>query len=335
MRTLTLALPLSLLFLHLAAPAAHACSAPCPPRYVAPAPSATIPANTQAIVLTPWKSAGGTNPFEPTQPALISAAGVAVPTHADGALLRLDAEPEPGLYELRYANPCTHATSSAPINLGAKLPVPTAFGTISARTRDGKAREKDGRGSCTSEWNAAIVDLDFVLDPSLTPWMPIVSFSTVVDGKVWAESLPGLRTDLDLTIPNPQADFTGLPQADHLFTLCETVPSDVASKSVTPGTHTIQVTATVAGGVSLVSNELTVKFSCDGFASSKDANGGADAGPALGAGNGSVHCSMAHRRVGGWGPSAFVLFFSLPLVARRRYLSAASRESERTIRPSR
>jgi hypothetical protein len=247
-----------LAFLH--ARDAKACSPPCHPTQIAPAEGATIPASAPGIpIQLGAQETDATVGFE-----LRDASGALI-----GGALKKDATSRtyfsptatlaPGAYTARFKSDCEAQGAPAPFfktstfQVTAPAALPGAAGNLRvARAVRQKTDATTSSGSCVEDVDAAMVDLAVDVDPATTPYLPVLSWETHVDGHFWS------RAEGTLAQPGSLAH-----SLLRLFTPCDTAGTQGRHPGVTAGEHDVEVRAILVGGTAAIAPaKIRVNVTC-------------------------------------------------------------------------
>lgn len=255
---------------------ALACGIACLPPRAAPSGGASIPGNVQLIAFDPgnWYQSqqgidvrdGGVRLFDQDWKEV--PLSVRDDPQSAGDFL-LDAPLVSGAtYHLRYVDPCVNlppaGADAGDIHIGL-LPIadagwyetsfdvgPTAAGPIAAGQLTiiaqsvGAVQAATVCGSCTRPIAAAYADIAFDPAADLIPFLPVTSFSVLVDGVQWARVGYGrLRADGGI-----EGWSLSRREPFRIFAACHPSAGWGEDNGVTPGPHAIQVAAHIAGGSS-------------------------------------------------------------------------------------
>lgn len=264
--------PLSLLAalacLHAAPRVADACSAPaCWPGAFLPAEGVQVPANLPGIVWQPTASNLG-DPAEATNVVLATADApttplpfTAMPLGTAGAYVLVpDAPLAPGTaYVVRDGNACGDTLGpTTSFTTAGDAPLPSSLGTIYTSYTRGPLEVGTSSGSCSTEVDAAIVDLELELDAGALPWRDALVYETFVDGQPW-------RATASINVRSaPGTSWVGRGK-ERLYRVCSAQDTSVG-EGLTAGPHEVTIVATVPGSSVVVATQTaTVDLSCGGL----------------------------------------------------------------------
>lgn len=160
--------------------------------------------------------------------------------------------------------------------VGPKADPPKDLGKLSAQqAQRGVLKVGTASGSCSTEEQAAWIDVELDLSPSAKPWSSLLEYSTLVDGKPWQKS-----DSINVGPPHGQS-WLGRAK-DRIYVLC---PREFGFPGVTEGEHEVVMQARLGGGNVLSTPALRIDLRCGASAASPHAPaaGGAEPVPTSGA----------------------------------------------------
>jgi hypothetical protein len=263
----------------LAPTSSDACEPPCLGASAAPADGGSLPANVSALPVFAGYAAspicGAT--CTPQVLELRDGAGEVVPSDVVdesspcGWMWLVPRQPllVGAQYRLLFSDPCaptscldgaTHAVAEHGFTVVDAVPRPSSlasvvageprFGTVLAGT--------SGGGSCVQPVEAVSRTLAFMPDADAAALLPVIRWTVLVDGNVWAYTdYGGVAGDGTVTTMQPPPRW-----ADVLFTRCGATEAS-GDSGLPEGMHDVTVVARVAGEDTDVSvAQLTVELSC-------------------------------------------------------------------------
>lgn len=247
---------------------------------------------------------------------------------------------EAGEYTIEYRRACNAPTGEGPtyaetgFTVTDAVALPTVAGTLAVKATSRESlRVSTSAGSCSTEVDAAIVDLDLTLDAALAPYRDVISYETLVDGQRWTGTAAGpregeqrYRTHVRLFAScgdrsaNPGHDF-GMQEGSHLVQI---VPTLVGStQAITPAQIQVTVSCDTDNGEVVQPPPTGTGSSSGGTGNASSSGGGGSSGAVDDnadpqdqpvAGNGcSMHTGALSANVG-----ALVAVGALVLARRRR-----------------
>ena len=321
---------------------ADACSPPAQCEAILPAIGGTMPASAPAIPVVSSSNFGATTATPSPGLSLRTADGtlVAGALTKDNAYHRffLPASPlVPGSYTMTLADGCTGADGTT-FTVTPSVALPAQVGQLRvARAARQNGNASTSSGSCSEKIDAGVVDLAIDLDAKTVPYASVLAWAMRVDTHAWYETTGPLST-LD-------ASDGSMHGALRLFTACDVAGRPGRHDGLPPGTHDIELRATLVGSTALiVPAKLRVKVTCGADngdvlaaapASTPPATGGTpdggrlpvappattsepvgDVGPSN-ASSGSGGCSAARRSLGSEGAAIAGACLALAIAARR------------------
>jgi hypothetical protein len=224
----------------------------------APAEGTLVPANIPAVATVPGTYSG--TPCQVTWFELLDPNGAPVatsPSPSEPGVHLLDQALVPGQsHLLRYEHLCSHPqaqplTFQQSFSVGVAAPLPTSTGTLTI-AEQGAGPFTVSDGSCGWSGTSAWVLLQITPSCELMPFLPVVSFTTEVDGQPWASSRIG---STDWVSGSSR-------QMNLIFAQCSAYP---ANYGTTAGSHLVSIRAHIAGSaVELQPATLPITLGCAG-----------------------------------------------------------------------
>jgi hypothetical protein len=228
---------------------AAACLLDCSPSYSAPPSGATIPANAPAIFAT------GSSAI-----SLATPDGTDVPFDlVDGLIRPRGLWPTAGLL-LSYNGGCSAPPDAgfntvARISIAAEAPLPTKAGTLNVTYSRGTLELRPA-GGCPETVSAHIATLSLAMDAALVPFRAVTSLSTTVDGTAWGSTIPGTTASSEITVLGKPSRYPL-----ELFAVCDGSDRIYGLK---PGSHRVELTASILGGPKLPPIAGEIDLACPG-----------------------------------------------------------------------
>jgi hypothetical protein len=245
---------------------ANACSPPvCWPAAFVPGHGGRVPANVPGLYWRPMSGYGANVEEENVVLEDVAAPGVSI------ALTEQELEngdyllvPETPLvaghqYRLTDRNECMGTMERGPevvFAVGPAAPLPSSLGELSASAEEVVNKDlATASGSCFAEARIAQTEIALVPEAAAAPWVDVLHFETMVDGRPWhyyssigAMPAPG-------TSPDGRA-------RDRVFVVCASKDPWIGN-GLAEGTHTVTMRATLPGTAQVISSSsVEVKLSC-------------------------------------------------------------------------
>ena len=228
------------------------------PSLGAPASGTLVPANIPAIAVV--AGTYSTQPCQVTWFELLDPSGATLPTTPSpgepGVHLIGQALAQGQTHLLRYEHLCWNPqaqpiTFEQSFSVGAPAPLPTSTGTLTI-AEQGAGPFAVSDGSCSWSGTSAWVRVQITPSCELEPFLPIVSFTTEVDGQPWATSRIGSTEWVSGTSR----------QMSLVYAACTAYPAD---NGTTTGSHVLSIRAHIVGaGIELQPATLPITLSCTG-----------------------------------------------------------------------
>jgi hypothetical protein len=140
--------------------------------------------------------------------------------------------------------------------VGPETPVPSSLGDLSGTPPEVVDKDLATRsGSCSAEARIAQTEIALVPASAAAPWIDVLHFETMVDGRPWHYSGTILGTPPPGTSPDGRA-------RDRVFVVCASNDPWVGN-GLAEGTHVVTMRATLPGTTQVISSSsLEVKLSC-------------------------------------------------------------------------
>jgi hypothetical protein len=162
-------------------------------------------------------------------------------------------------YRLKDRTECAVNMERGPevvFDVGPEAPLPSSLGDLSGTPPE--VVDKDlatPSGSCSAEARIAQTEIALVPASAAAPWIDVLHFETMVDGRPWHYFGTILGTPPPGTSPDGRA-------RDRVFVVCASKDPYVGN-GLAEGTHVVTMRATLPGTTQVISSSsLEVKLSC-------------------------------------------------------------------------
>jgi MYXO-CTERM domain-containing protein len=298
---------------------AEACSPPlCVPSALSPSDGATVPADGSVFFWRPAQSELDDIEPDPGQVILYR-------SDDPSATIELEVTEVEGGYALTPAEPLeegTDYTLSAPsgcegtgfdtdvevqLRAGAPAPRPEELGYAEGLMHHvGELTVASYGGACSAQVQAARAEVELVMAEGARPWISLLHFETLVDGKPWTP-----RASAPETLP-PGESWRGRGR-DLIFTTCAS-EDDSAASGLAEGEYEVVLRATLPGtDLVLETDPVLIWLDCGEAGGDGDGDGDSEA----------AGCASSSPS-GGAGPALVLLALALVLGARRRRAHAGA-----------
>jgi MYXO-CTERM domain-containing protein len=237
---------------------------------------AAIPANTPAIPLLPHLDGAETQ----QDVVWTDSAGKAVPFELVKVAEQTWIKPLTGLvagttYQLIVPSTCSYGdkqpTETVSFVAGPIADYPVAAGVLALGPVETRPVLAWANAVCTATLEAASQTVLLQADPSLIPWLPLVSGRLQVGDLAWASMLTGYVTKKGPTLPTYWKLSDRTPY--HIFAACGEV-SPQADRGAALGTQTVTLELVLPPGLPALSASASTTLQCN--TAGADAIGGPD-----------------------------------------------------------
>ena len=250
-----------------------ACGAPiCQPTQVALGDSVVIPANAPGLALQLGTNGTGEVPTPTVHLYEQTAEGdwVEQAVELDGALVI----PSVGLapdttYRLEVEDSCGDEpiVDAVMIETVGERALPDSLGTtIASAPVSGTVPVSTVAGSCNDEVDATYIDVSVDLDPTAADWIPLLGWTTYVDGEVY-RPIGTIAPWNPITLPadyvvDPRGSWRG-PAVDRIYTRCGDLSEGAYDEGVDEGVHEVVFQAFLPGtDIVVTTASISIELSC-------------------------------------------------------------------------